>query len=259
MKEICKNCKNTISDNFCGNCGQKKYKRIDKKYIFDELQYTILHTNKGFFYSIKNILRNPGKTAREYIDGNRVNHYKPILLALVLGGITAFISFKILHSDKIVNDYYSHQFNVVKMNEQMENYMANFNKFYTTYYSLILLSTVPFFSLASYWAFKKWKFNYFEHIVLNTYYYIYYTLIGIILAPIMYFLNSSNPMLMTSLILVVTPFLLYWFYKGVNPEKHSSEIILNILKFLAFLIPIFLVTYVILIILFVIYIVLFIK
>jgi len=128
------------------------------------------------------------------------------------------------------------------MNEQMKNYMANFNKFYTTYYSLILLSTVPFFSLASYWAFKKWKFNYFEHIVLNTYYYIYYTLIGIILAPIMYFLNSSNPMLMTSLILVATPFLLYWFYKGVNPEKHSSEIVLNILKFFAFLIPIFLVT-----------------
>jgi len=64
MKEICQNCKNTITDNFCGNCGQKKYKRIDRKYIFDELQYTILHTNKGFFYSIKNIFRNPGKNCK---------------------------------------------------------------------------------------------------------------------------------------------------------------------------------------------------
>ena len=82
MENTCQNCNNLIVENFCSNCGQKKFKRIDKKYVFDEIQYTLLHTNKGLFYSIKKLLRNPGKTAREYIEGNRVNHYKPICRTL---------------------------------------------------------------------------------------------------------------------------------------------------------------------------------
>lgn len=54
MAQTCLNCGNPVMDNYCSNCGQKKFKRIDKKYIWDELQYTVFHTNKGFLYSIKN-------------------------------------------------------------------------------------------------------------------------------------------------------------------------------------------------------------
>ena len=61
MEDNCKNCGTLITGNFCNNCGQKKYKRIDKKYLIDEFQYTILHTNKGFFYTVKNLFKNPGK------------------------------------------------------------------------------------------------------------------------------------------------------------------------------------------------------
>jgi hypothetical protein len=93
----CQNCNNPIEVNFCSNYGQKKYKRIDKKYIWDEVQYTTIHTNKGFLYSIKKILKNPGKAAKEFIEGNRVNHYKPIALAFILSGISGFISYKIIH------------------------------------------------------------------------------------------------------------------------------------------------------------------
>jgi hypothetical protein len=53
MEKNCPNCNRVITGNFCSNCGQKKYKRIDKKYIWEEIQYTILHTNKGFLYSVK--------------------------------------------------------------------------------------------------------------------------------------------------------------------------------------------------------------
>lgn len=49
MEHICLNCNFVISENFCSNCGQKKFKRIDKKYVTDELQYLLLHTNKGFY------------------------------------------------------------------------------------------------------------------------------------------------------------------------------------------------------------------
>lgn len=60
----CRNCNEVIAINFCSNCGQKKYKRIDKNYIWEEIQYTTIHTNKGFLYSLKKIFKNPGATAR---------------------------------------------------------------------------------------------------------------------------------------------------------------------------------------------------
>ena len=83
MAENCKNCNEPIAGNFCSHCGQKKYKRIDKKYIWDEIQYSVLHTNKGLFYSIKSILKNPGKTAREFVVRQNVSvHYNMIIIIM---------------------------------------------------------------------------------------------------------------------------------------------------------------------------------
>ena len=113
MEDNCKNCGTLITGNFCSNCGQKKYKRIDKKYLIDEFQYTVLHTNKGFFYTVKNLFKNPGKTTREFIDGNRVNHYKPILLAFVLTGISTFLAFKVIG----INDMQAKAFTINQNND----------------------------------------------------------------------------------------------------------------------------------------------
>lgn len=56
----------------------------------------LVHTNKGFLFSLKKIIVNPGKTAREFIEGNRVNHYKPIGMLFILSTIASFIYFKVL-------------------------------------------------------------------------------------------------------------------------------------------------------------------
>jgi hypothetical protein len=53
IENSCSHCSNPIEVNFCSNCGQKKYKRIDRKYIWDEIQYTLVHVNKGFLYSLE--------------------------------------------------------------------------------------------------------------------------------------------------------------------------------------------------------------
>jgi hypothetical protein len=68
MENTCLNCNHLITENFCTYCGQKKYKRIDRKYLTDEVQYMVIHTNKGFFYSLKNIIKAPGKTARDILS-----------------------------------------------------------------------------------------------------------------------------------------------------------------------------------------------
>ncbi|MPT30513.1 MAG: DUF3667 domain-containing protein [Chryseobacterium sp.] len=232
MAENCQNCNEIITASFCGNCGQKKYKRIDRKYIWDEIQYTFLHTNKGFLYSVKNIIKNPGKTAREFIDGNRVNHYKPILLAFVLSGISAFISFKIIGLSKILNQFYSER----KVSSQ---FMNDYTTFFNSYNSIIMLLLIPLFALFTKLAFRKWGHNYYEHVVLNAYVLCFYTLFSIIITyPIMYLVKDNPNYLInvTSLSMVATPFMLFWFFKEFYPNKPVKSIITRIFLLIIYMI-----------------------
>lgn len=228
MAEICLNCNHEITDNFCGNCGQKKYKRIDRKYLWDEIQYTVLHTNKGFLHSVKSTFKNPGKTAREFVDGNRVNHYKPILLVFVLSGISAFISYKILH----LNDLMTAYFEVQHMNSQ---FMADMMAFFTSYHSIVMLVLIPFFALATKIAFRKWGHNYYEHVVVNAYILSFYTMVNsLLLYPIMYFgnLKPESTILLSQLSMLLVPLVLFWFFRNFYPEKSAKSIVLKVLAVL---------------------------
>lgn len=225
MAETCHNCSALITKNFCSNCGQKKYKRIDKKYIWDELQYTLFHTNKGFLYSIKKILRNPGKTAMEFINGHRVNHYKPILLVFILSGIATFISYKLLKLKVVMNEYFT-QKNI------NSNQMEDFMNFLSSYTSIIMLLMIPLFALSTWIAFKKWGHNYYEHLVINAYILSFYTLISIIfIYPVMYFYRHSPNVffLITQISMLLVPFILFWFFKEFYKNKLIKSIVLKVL------------------------------
>lgn len=232
MEYTCQNCNNTIIENFCGNCGQKKFKRIDKKYVLDEVQYSIIHTNKGLLYSAKKILKNPGKTAHEFIYGNRVNHYKPLLLVFLLSGISAFISFKIIGLDKIMADYYTAK----QMNSQLMN---DVQAFMSSYNSIIMLILIPIISIFTKLALRKWGQNYYEHIIMNAYALSFYTFLTIILLyPIMFMLrtNVNAFTIFTSLTTLTMPLILVWFYKGFYPDKSFKTIIGKVLIILGLLI-----------------------
>lgn len=238
MEYNCPNCHHLITENFCANCGQKKFKRIDKKYIWEELQYTILHTNKGFLYSVKNIAKNPGKTAREFIEGNRVNHYKPILLAFVLSGISTFISYKIIGLKELMSSYYAQQ----HMNSP---FMNDYVTFTSSYNSVIMLALIPLFALITKIAFRRWGHNYFEHVVMNAYILSYYTLINIVvLYPLMFLFKSRQDILVpiTSLAMLLVPFILTWFFKGFYSHKSLKSIIGRVLVAILLLIASFLIS-----------------
>ena len=240
MEHNCANCDQIISGNFCGNCGQKKYKRIDRKYIFDEVQYTVLHTNKGFLYSLKNILKNPGKTAKEFIDGNRVNHYKPLLLAFVLSSVSGFISYKVIGLSAIMREYYAGR----QLNSE---FMGDLVSVMASYNSAIMLVLVPFFAVFTKLALRKWGHNYFEHIIMNCYILSFYTVLSIVIVyPIIYLFRSDveNFVLITNGSMLSIPFILTWFYKGFYSEKPITSVIgkvfitigLMLLGYLVFLI-----------------------
>ncbi|SMC65272.1 DUF3667 domain-containing protein [Moheibacter sediminis] len=222
MENNCLNCGQIITGNYCSNCGQKKYRRIDRKYIIEEAQYSLLHTNKGFLYSVKNILKNPGKTAREFIDGNRVNHYKPILLAFVLSGISAFIAIKIVGLYKIMEEM------TINGNKVNSPFMHEYSSFITSYNSFLALLMIPFFALLTKLVFYKWGHNYYEHVVMNAFIQSCYTIFYIIvLYPLIYLVKDdpSLAMTFTMSVFLIMPFILIWFYKGFYQDRKLSSII----------------------------------
>lgn len=225
MENNCSNCNQIITKNFCGNCGQKRYKRIDREYIWEEMECNILYMNKGFFYSIKNILRNPGKTAREFIDGSRIKHYKPIFLTFVLSGIAAFFSYRILGLGEMMNYYYSSK----NLNSPFMNDMMSV---LSSYMSLFMLLLLPVFAQFTRLAFRKWGQNYYEHVVMNAYVLSYYTLLSIILIyPVIFVFKYDYQIAIaiSGLSIFLIPFILIWFYKGFYPDKSLKSIIWKVL------------------------------
>ena len=227
MSEICKNCSTEILLNFCGNCGQKKAKRIDQNYIKDEIQYTVFHMNKGFLYSIKKILRAPGKTAREFIEGNRVNHYKPILLLFVVAGISAFLTNTLIHPEAILTEIYQ------QSGQKIPQFQIKFNTFIFKYQAIVMLLTVPFMAFFAWLAFKKWGYNYYENIVLTAFSLVsLQTLTILLVIPIQYLLKDNVTLFIliptiVTMILMICVFI--WFYLDLYSDKIPGDVILRLL------------------------------
>ncbi|CAM3319994.1 DUF3667 domain-containing protein [Flavobacterium longum] len=226
MNETCRNCQHEVVANFCGNCGQKKHKRIDGKYIKDEMQYVLIHTNKGLFYSIKKIMRAPGTTALEFIHGNRVNHYKPILLVFLLAGISAFITNAFIHPLEV-----QQKFN--EMQNVKSTFADGFSASFMKYQAIFMLLSVPFAAIFSWISFKKWGLNYCEHVIANSYFYAATLIFSItVTLPIQYFLRES-PMLFVMIPSVLSLFSMFgigiWFFVQLYPDKPTGPIILRLI------------------------------
>jgi len=79
----CNNCNNIVDDNFCAKCGHAvQLKRIDAHYIQHEIIH-ILHFEKGFFYTIKELITRPGENVRKFISTDRSRLVKPVVFIIL--------------------------------------------------------------------------------------------------------------------------------------------------------------------------------
>src|SRR5699024_2489794 len=82
--KICKNCGNKFEGNFCNHCGQKaEIGKIDAVFFLKEIGGSIFYTDKGFFFTIKELATRPGKAIKEFIDGKRIVYFKPVSFVLI--------------------------------------------------------------------------------------------------------------------------------------------------------------------------------
>ena len=167
---VCKNCGQRFDGTFCNYCGQKSsVRRIDSTYIIDEVTSNLFQVNRGLFYTIKELTVRPGKSINAFLAGKRKQHVKPlsyVLLTSALYVLTAHFLGLNTFSQDFTEGFTS---GVTDEGNEAASVILSILNWLTNNHTYSVLLTLPLFSTASYLAFKRSSYNFFEHLILNIY------------------------------------------------------------------------------------------
>ena len=173
---VCKNCAFEFTGKFCPECGQKaKTKRITLKSVWEEVRKSVIHYDQGFSYTVLQLLRRPGHAIREYLEGKRVNHIKPVKFLLWTTALN-FLVFHLVGMD-------TEMINALSKQQGQNKFSAGFAQYIFDHPAILIFLMIPNISLFSWLYFRKQAFNYAEHFVLNAYLMGMVSLFGIISNP----------------------------------------------------------------------------
>jgi hypothetical protein len=153
----CKNCGHDFHGQYCAECGQNAHtERIDSHFFLHDIPHSIFHIDKGFFFTFKELIVRPGHTIREYLDGKRVRHFRPLAYLLLLSTISTLVQKAC---------FYFQQKELLAKGIQATIHQS----FFSQYISLFFMLMIPIMSLASWLVFRYQKYNFWEHLLLETF------------------------------------------------------------------------------------------
>lgn len=230
---ICKNCEQNFKGNFCMECGQRSdVKRVDFQYIANEIPDSILQINQGFFFTVKELTLRPGRSIQNFLTGKRKAYYKPIAFFLVTA-TTYFLLAYLLGKDTIIDDFISGVTNSMKDNNKTSGIAVL--EWISKNQSYFILLLIPVFSFASYLAFVRSQFNYFEHVVINLYITGYQMIIYLIFG----FLFASESILSVSAVLFGFIYNFWAFSQLFCEKKNLKRFLLIVLIYINFFVLFF--------------------
>jgi len=232
---ICKNCENSFNGKFCNNCGQNSnVKRVDLQYLLKEIPNSIFQVNRGIFFTIRELFTRPGNSIREFLEGKRKRHFKPlafVLLVSTLYVLTAYFTDKYT----FLGDAISGMADSLNKDETKFSITAKILNWFGKNHSYTTLLVLPFFSLASYLVFIKSKYNYFEHLILNFYITGQQMVIYLIFTTL-FFLFKIEGYFIDIIPFTIAILYLFWvFIKFFENGKILKKILLTILTYILYL------------------------
>lgn len=232
MEVTCKNCNQIYAGNFCNNCGQQSdTHRLNLHFIWHDIQHAFFHFDKGVLYTAKELFTRPGDSIREFVEGKRVKHFKPISLVIILatlyGVLRHLFHFSVLDK-KAVSKFQGVEY-------------ESLNEWISHHYYLIILLSIPMFSIASYLVFRKQGYNFIEHFVLNTYMASQRLILRIAIFPITkHFTESNYNKLYVDILMLLDIVLIFWSYiTFFNNLSRIKAFLYSIYSYLIFLVIFF--------------------
>lgn len=151
---LCKSCGHSGTGKYCTHCGQLlEVKRITFSGLLHDIVHFFTHIEKGFGYTLKQLIIAPGHMQRSYIEGKRNIHQKPFSLFFICATITALTRYWVLSA---IIRYYG---------ADITAEAAFFHEYMVLTYSAL----VPVYTLITYLLFYQSKYNYVEIGVMMLY------------------------------------------------------------------------------------------
>lgn len=225
----CKNCTHNFEGNYCNNCGQTAHTHtIDWHYVWHEIEHGVFHADKGLLYTIKELIINPGKTIRAFIEGKRITYFKPVAMVVFLATIYGFLYH---YLDIKIATPYEAEGDAKAMQDAINNWIIS-------HYTLVILLSIPIHSLISKLAFRKSGYNYVEHMALNSFLAGLKLTVQILILPLIYFWQKSNNIGMVLTLSFVSDLILtIWVYATFfNMFRISTRIMRIILCYILLII-----------------------
>ena len=233
MNITCQNCQQHFRGNYCNHCGQPAdTHRITLHFLWHDIQHGILHVDKGLLFTVKELFTRPGNSIREFIEGRRFNHFKPISLIIVLAGICGFL-------------YQYYHINILAANVKItsdgdishaQNILTKATEWFAEHYALISIMELPLFATGTFIAFKKAGYNLTEHLVLNAFLTGQRLILHIATFPLYYIYNNTPTLsviekCVTSAGTIIMVLSLMQFF---NQQKKLKSFLLSLLSLLIF-------------------------
>jgi hypothetical protein len=153
----CKNCGHNYHGNYCPECSQAAHvERVDAHFFLHDIPHSIFHVDKGFFYTFKELVIRPGHTIRDYLEGKRVRHFRPLAYLLLLSTISTLVQKAC---------FYFQQKELLSKGVVSTLHQS----FLSQYISLFFMLMIPIMSIASWLVFRYQKYNFWEHLLLETF------------------------------------------------------------------------------------------
>nr|WP_314492804.1 DUF3667 domain-containing protein [uncultured Chryseobacterium sp.] len=209
----CKNCGNVFNGNYCNQCGQSaKTKRINHEFLWEDIQHGLLHYDKGITYSLKKLFEKPGYVIEEYIEGKRVNHFKPISMVIIMATIYALIYHFLDLNHRSALDKSSGMI----LEEVFEHYYW------------FVVATIPIYAFTTYIMFKKSGYNFYELIIFEAFKTSQRLFIHIVFLPVLYFLKDRYGFDLVSYLLLILDFILiFWTNRQFFSKIQLKEVFLK--------------------------------
>ena len=216
----CKNCAFEFEGKFCPKCGQKaKTGRITIRQVINEARQHFIHFDQGFLYTIRELVTRPGHTIREYIEGKRVHHIKPVKFMF---WATA-INFLILHFVGLDQEIMQK----IAAQQPVEHSKANMMSqklggFIFDHPSVLLFLMIPAIAFCSWLLFRRRGYNYAEHFVASAFLMGEISLASVFTIPVSKFLNSISSTTLPMTLFAVAIWVGYfgWTYGQLFPSKN---------------------------------------
>ncbi|HEY3387127.1 MAG TPA: DUF3667 domain-containing protein [Saprospiraceae bacterium] len=154
--EHCKNCGLPVENEYCSHCGQKiMIPRISFGSVLHEIFHFFTHLEKGFLFTSRQLLLDPGRTIISYIDGKRKKYQPPVSYFLIWTTIfilTLYLFEKIFGENRVINynDYFG---------------PGSTTNYAISHLSIMLTMIIPFQAFYLYLLITKQRYNYFETLV----------------------------------------------------------------------------------------------